>query len=513
MHTMSANFGTRAGWFIVLMSIFVSGTNAQQPDPTRAGIDELLSAQTRGSLTCLDIATAVLARIEAADARLRVFITVNPRLMEEAARLDAERLTGALRPLHCVPIAIKDNFNTADLPTTGGSVLLATVVPPHDSVAVARLRAAGALIVGKTNMDEFAVAGSTISSIRGQTLNPYDQTRFAAGSSGGSAVAVATGMATVALGTETVNSLRNAASSAGVVGIRPTRGTVSRTGVLPLSSTMDVVGAFGRSVSDAVTVLGVLTGRDPFDPWTTGVEPYPSLGSGRLEPAELSGKRIGVLRALFGTGPEHAPVNTVMADTLERLSRAGAEIIDIDDTSFDSARSSAGMNVNNYEFKPLFERYLAELGPAAPIRTVKEYVNAGRYPATMKDYLANAVAWAAPLECNDYFEKLGNIVREREKLLGYFASQRLDALAYPMQKRPPLRVTEATRPERNGIFASALGFPAIDVPAGMTPQDADAPVGLPIGLDLLGPPQSDAALAALAMAVERIVAGSSTPLR
>jgi amidase len=205
------------------MTLHVTGANALQPDPTHASIRELLFFQARGVLTCHDIAASVLARIDALDARLRVFITVNPRLLDDAQRLDAERERGALRPLHCIPVAVKDNFNTADLRTTGGSVLLAGVVPPRDSVVVTKLRAAGALIVGKTNLDELAVAGSTISSIRGQTLNPYDQTRFAAGSSGGSAVAVATGMATVAVGTETVNSTRNAASSAGVVGIRTSR--------------------------------------------------------------------------------------------------------------------------------------------------------------------------------------------------------------------------------------------------------------------------------------------------
>jgi len=156
------------------MSLHVTSAYAQRLDPTQASIRELLSSQARGELTCHDIAASVLARINALDARLRVFITVNPRLMDDAQRLDAERGNGALRSLHCIPVAVKDNFSTADLQTTGGSVLFANVVPPRDSAVVAKLRAAGALVVGKTNMDELAVAGSTISSIRGQTLNPYD---------------------------------------------------------------------------------------------------------------------------------------------------------------------------------------------------------------------------------------------------------------------------------------------------------------------------------------------------
>jgi amidase len=244
----------------------------QSMDLNSASVSEILAAQASGRLTCTAIANHVQARIAAVDLRLKAFITVNPKLVEQAKELEAKRQQGALGPLHCIPVAVKDNFNTKDLPTTGGSVLLSTVIPSEDSAAVAKLRAAGALIVGKTNLDELAVAGSTISSLGGQTLNPYDQSRFAAGSSGGSAVAVSTGMATLAIGTETVNSLRNAANSAGVVAIRPTHGLVSRAGVIPLSTTMDVVGGFGRSVAEASTLLSILVGRDPADPATSAVE-------------------------------------------------------------------------------------------------------------------------------------------------------------------------------------------------------------------------------------------------
>ena len=165
------NFRNLVVGSILAMSLHVTSAYAQRLDPTQASIRELLSSQARGELTCHDIAASVLARINALDARLRVFITINPRLMDDAQRLDAERGTGALRPLHCIPVAVKDNFNTADLQTTGGSVLLANVVPPRDSVVVAKLRAAGALIVGKTNMDELAVAG------RYDQLHPWPDTQ------------------------------------------------------------------------------------------------------------------------------------------------------------------------------------------------------------------------------------------------------------------------------------------------------------------------------------------------
>jgi amidase len=495
---------------IVFVSFAISPTSGQPMNLNSASVSELLAEQAAGRLTCTEIAQHVSARIAAINPRLNAFITVNPKLEEQAKALEEERRRGALRPLHCIPVAIKDNFNTKDLPTTGGSVLLAQVMPGEDSSAVARLRAAGALIVGKTNLDELAVAGSTISSLGGQTLNPYDQSRFAAGSSGGSAVAVATGMATLAVGTETVNSLRNAANSAGVVAIRPTHGVVSRAGVIPLSTTMDVVGGFGRTVADASTLLSVLVGRDFADPATTAVEGLASPIVTHPETANLAGKRIGVLRNLMGRGPEHQAVNAVFNAAIAKAKAAGIEIIEIEDQDFDSETSYASLNVSNYEFKPLFERYLAGLQDSS-IKTLRDYVAAGKYPKTMESFLANASKWKAPLESDKYFEILSNILAFRRKTQDLMRSERLDALAYPMQKRASLKLTDTPRPERNGIFASALGFPAVDLPAGFTPPEPGASIGVPVGIDLMGAPFQDASLISLAAGLERVLKASRPP--
>ncbi len=475
-----------------------------------ATVAQVLAAQNAGT-TCRTIATQIQARIAAVNGSLKAFITVNPRLLEDADRLDAMRTRGEIGALHCVPIAVKDNIGTTDMRTTGGSVVFAEMRPDRNATVVTRLLAASAIVVGKTNLDELAVAGSTISSLGGQTLNPYDVTRFAAGSSGGSAVAVSTGMAVAAIGTETVNSIRNAASSAGVVGIRSTRGFVSRDGVIPLSTTMDVVGTFGRSVADASAVLDAIIGRDPADLDTTATEMLPPGRLSPVQPSELRGKRIGVLRNLFGTGSEHQAVNAVVESALDRLRQAGVEIVEIADGSFDSEASARALNVNNYEFAPLFERYLAELGSAAPIKTIKEYAAVGKYPATMKGYIANALAWKAPLQQPAYFNALGDISATRVKLMHLMESKRLDALAYPMQKRPPLKLSDAPRPERNGIFASALGWPAIDIPAGFTPPTDSARIGLPIGLDLMTGPYRDRDLLSLAAAVEATLVGRRAP--
>jgi amidase len=495
---------------IVCVSLGIGPALGQSMDLNSASVSELLAEQAAGRLTCTEIAQHVSARIAAVNPLLKAFITVNPKLEEQAKALEEERKRGVLRPLHCIPVAIKDNFNTKDLPTTGGSVLLAKVTPSEDSAAVDKLRAAGALIVGKTNLDELAVAGSTISSLGGQTLNPYDQSRFAAGSSGGSAVAVVTGMATLATGTETVNSLRNAANSAGVVGIRPTHGLVSRAGVIPLSTTMDVVGGFGRTVADASALLSVLAGRDPVDPATSAVEGLASPIIAHPEKANLVGKRIGVLRNLMGRGPEHQAANAVFDAAIAKAKAAGIVIIEIEDPDFDSEKSYASLNVSNYEFKPLFERYLAGL-KGSPIKTLQDYVAPGKYPATMESFLSNATKWKAPLDSDKYFELMSNILSFRRKTQDLMRLERLDALAYPMQKRASLKLTETPRPERNGIFASALGFPAVDLPAGFTSPEATAPIGVPVGIDLMGMPFQDASLISLAAGLEQVLKAHRAP--
>ena len=205
-------------------------------------------------------------------------------------------------------------------------------------------------------------------------------------------------------------------------------------------------------------------------------------------------------------------MNTILGHAFTKLSAAGAEIIEIDDTEFNSDLSFKRLNVNNFEFRPLFERYLAELGSIAPVKTVKAYVEAGKYPEkTMGDYLANAVKWKAPLEMKEYHAALVYGYEFRAKVLKMMSDRRIDAFAYPAQKRPSLRLTEATRPERNGVFASALGFPAVDIPAGFTAATIDAPAGIPVGLDLMGAPFSDASLLGLAGAVEQILAARRMP--
>ncbi|GAB1576978.1 amidase [Bordetella petrii] len=510
MATAAKTLTTLSFAFIMSISTIES---ARATDLASASIEDVRRLLAAKQLSCLEIAQDALRRIQRLDHRLKAFIAVNPSLLDDARRLDAMREAGDVRPLHCVTVAVKDNIDVRGLATTGGSVLLRGNRPAQDATAVQRLRDAGALIIGKTNLDELAVAGSTISSLGQQTRNAYDLERFAAGSSGGSAVAVATGMAACALGTETVNSLRNAASSAGVVAVRSTHGVVSRHGSIPLSTTMDVVGPICRSVGDAIRILAVISGRDLRDPATVGSEGLErAIAPGTIHPADLRTVKLGVLANLFGEDAEHEAVNGVMAHALDTLRAAGVRTVDIADREFDSDQSSRRLNVSNYEFRPLFEAYLSGIGPIAGLATLQDYYAARRFPeSTMLKFLTNAVTWKDPLDMPEYLAALQYRQAMRAKLLALMDEHGLDALVYPAQKRPPLKTGDTPRPERNGIFASALGFPAIDLPAGYADGGGSAPVGLPIGMDLLGRPRQDARLLGLALAVERALGPRRAP--
>lgn len=469
-------------------------------------IQQILTAQKSGETSCVQIAKMSIAA-RRSHQELHAFISDNDQLLTQAIELDEKRKSGEMLTLHCVPFAIKDNIDVAGLPTTGGSVLLTKNYPKRDATVVERLRAKGALVVGKTNLDELAIAGSTISSLGGQTLNPFDKSRFAAGSSGGSAVAVATGMAVCALGTETVNSLRNAASSSGVVAMRTSHGLVSRDGAISVSPSMDVIGPMCKTVADVTAVLSVIVGRDYRDPETVGVESLREpITSETAGVDSLKGKRLGILTNLFGNAPEHQETNQVISAAVQKLKAAGVEFVEVSDPEFDTETMSSRLNVSNYEFRPQFEAYLAGRTSRNSVASVAQYAAAKKYPETMKGFMANAVAWRNPTSMPGYIESLRAADKLKEKISNLMTKEQLVALVYPAQKRPPILVQDKPRPERNGIFASALGLPAIDLNAGFTPPTASAPRGLPIGMDLLGEIYGDPELLRLAQAVEKSLA-------
>ncbi|MDR3467404.1 MAG: amidase family protein [Xanthobacteraceae bacterium] len=474
-------------------------------DFEQATIPEVQRALRAHRLTCRALVQACLDRIDAYDQRgpkLNAILTLNPRALDEADRRDdALRKRGAAGPLHCVPIVLKDNYDTADLPTTGGSRSLAGSRPGKDAFVVARLRAAGALVLAKTNMHEFALSGTTMSSLGGQTLNPYDLTRTPGGSSGGTGAALAAGFALAGTGSDTVNSIRSPASANALVGIRPTHGLVSLTGIMPVSSTQDAIGPLARHVVDVAAMLQVMAAADPADPQTLH-HPHGDYRAA-LDAGALKGRRIGVLRTLFGTRPEHAEVDAVMQRALAALGEAGAVLVDIDAPDLNAVKLIADNDVQKYEFRAVMDRYLATVANA-PLRTVDAIVASGNYDhPTLENFLKSATAFRDGLAEPDYRLRLERNVATRALLTKVMDDNRVEALVYPLQRRLVVPVTELNQADRNGILASVTGFPAITVPAGFSAPTPTAPLGVPVGMDILGRPWSEARLLAFAYAFEQ----------
>jgi amidase len=496
--------------------LFVSEVAAQGfaiEETTIAGIQQALQTKTT---TCRQIVQAYLDRIAAYDHKgpaLNSILTLNPKALAEADRLDTERATGAaMGQLHCAPLVLKDNYNTADLPTTGGSASLAGMQPLADAFVVAKLRKAGAIILGKSNMHEFALSGTTVSSLGGQTLDPYDLTRTPGGSSGGTGAAVAANLALAGTGSDTVNSIRSPASADDLVGIRPTKGLLSRAGIMPVSETQDAVGPIARTVADATRLLEVMAGYDQNDPstaWSVGNTPTSYVQF--LKPDGLRGARIGLLKTMFGNGPEHQEVNSVIAAAVGSLKSAGAEVVEIDAPALDANKLNADNDVQKYEFKTLMNAYLSTI-PKAPAKSLAEIIGSGKFhKPSLEKFLSSAEGFANGMEEPDYKERLLRNQRARQVLISVFADNKLDAVIYPLQKRLVVPLTELNQADRNGILASVTGFPAITVPAGFSAPTAAAPLGVPVGMDILGRPWSEGRLIELAYGFEQTIRARKPP--
>jgi Asp-tRNA(Asn)/Glu-tRNA(Gln) amidotransferase A subunit family amidase len=498
----------------LLITSEVGAQNFAIEETTIAGVQQAL--QTRAT-TCRQIVQAYLDRIAAYDHKGPAFnsiLTLNPKALSDADWLDAERANGAaMGPLYCAPLVLKDNYNTADLPTTGGSASLAGMQPPADAFVVGRLRKAGAIILSKSNMHEFALSGTTVSSLGGQTLDAYDPTRTPGGSSGGTGVAVAANLAIAGTGSDTVNSIRSPASANAVIGIRPTKGLLSRSGIMPVSETQDAIGLIARTVTDAARLLEVMAGYDQNDPstaWSVGNTPTGYVQF--LKPYGLRGARIGLLKTMMGNGHEHQEVNGVMAAAIAALKGGGAEVIEVDAPALDANKLNTDNDVQKYEFKALMNAYLSTI-PNAPAKSLAEIIASGKFhKPSLEKFLLSAEGFANGMEEPDYKERLLRNQRTRQALVSVFAEHRLDALVYPLQKRLVVPLTELNQADRNGILASVTGFPAITVPAGFSQPTATAPLGVPVGMDILGRPWSEGRLIELAYGFEQAVHARKPPI-
>ena len=362
-----------------------SGTLSLE-EATIRGIHDAFAS---GTLACVQLVEYYLRRVEAYDDQgpaLNAILTVNPRVLDTAREMDRFYAANGTdgRPLHCIPLIVKDNFDTADMPTTGASVALAQSVPPDDAFVVRRLREAGALILAKSNLNELARGGTTISSLGGQTRNPYDLSRTPGGSSGGTGAAIAAGFGVLGTGSDTGQSIRSPASAQSLVGIRASRGLVSRDGVIPLSFTQDEVGPIVRTVEDAARMLDVIAGYDPADPITAfSTGKIPASYTESLDPNGLEGARVGLVLDLVGQDAMiHEEVNAVVEDAIATMTEAGATVVRLRIPNFtDLTRDLA---LSGFEFKIAFNRYLASLSPGAPVGSLEEFIKRGEFHPSLR---------------------------------------------------------------------------------------------------------------------------------
>ena len=481
-------------------------------EATIAGIH---AAFASGTLTCRELVSGYLARIEAYDddgPALNAVLTVNPGALEIATGLDARYASSpaAVGPLHCVPVALKDNYDTADLPTTGGSVTLAESMPRDDAFVVQRLREAGALVLAKTNLTELARGGTTVSSLGGQTKNPYDLTRTPGGSSGGTGAAIAANFATIGTGSDTGQSIRSPASAGSLVGLRPTRGLVSRDGIIPLSTTQDAAGPITRTVEDTARMLDAMAGFDPNDPITAfSLGKIPESYTSSLNRDGLAGARIGVLVDFFGAAAVHAEVNALTEAAIEQMSALGATMVRMSIPDLDGL--TRGLGVSSFEAKIAFNAYLADLGAKAPVRSLEEFLERGAFHDSIRRGLETDQQVVDGLNDPEYLRRLGRRQSLRQAVMTAMADHDLDAILYPHQRRLVAPIGEPQL-ERNGVLSNGTGFPAITLPGGFSMPSASAPHGVPIGIELLGAAWSEPRLIELAFAFEQATTTRTPPV-
>jgi amidase len=515
---------TWAGGLARLIQIVLLGTliaaaspsTASPPDVTAATIEDLSRAMDKREVTSEQLVRDYLARIEAFDDRgpaINAVIALIPDAIATARSLDRERRAKGPRGLlHGIPVLVKDNIDVAGLPITVGSQLLEGNVAAHDAWVVRRLREAGAVIVAKVNLSEFAALGGSVlgapdhlvklgtvpngfSSAGGQTRNPHDPERSPHNSSGGTGAAIAAAFAQVGLGTDTGGSIRGPASWNGIVGLKPTMGLVGRSGIAPLALSLDAVGPMARSVYDVAVTLGALTGVDPADPSTqastslTGTDYTQHLKRGALR-----GARIGVARDFGGVDPG---TDAVYEAAVVRLRELGAEVIDPIRLPRYALEGRRGLYIElgATEFKAQITDWLKATGPGYP-KSFDDLVSRANDPATGYRSPEKAVGFkftqSIALDPADplYRAMVGpGLASIRAAVEAAFEQYRVDVIVYPTQSRPASLINDpAPSPSSPTSLANLSGFPDLAVPAGMTPD------GLPVTVSFLGRPFSEGAL-------------------
>ncbi len=508
---------------------------AAQLDINTATIADLQAAYAKG-LTSEKVTQAYLARIAAYDKQgpnINAVITLNPQALAQAKSLDAERAAGKVRgPFHGVPILLKDNIDTFDLPTTGGSQLLEGSIAPDDAFIAKKLRDGGAIILAKVNLSEWAGGGGSVtgatdpavivkgrvpngfSSSGGQTRNPHDLTRGPAGSSGGTGAGIAAGFGQFGIGTDTGGSVRGPSSVNGIAGLKPTIGLLSRDGIIPLALSFDTAGPMARSVYDVALSLNVMTGVDKADAATTPskshlVKDYTAT----LKPGALKGARIGVARDFFG---QDAEVDRVMEESVATLKKLGAEVIDPVPLPgyFLQSRAPLLWYVMGAEFKSQITDYLKTTKPRYP-KSFDELVRVSNDPATK--YRSPEKAFGLTYQAANVAEvtdpvfvaaRDNGLPLMRSTIDGVLKKHKLDALVYPTNSVPAqliLLPPGYVAPASPSGMANLTGYPDLIVPAGMTRD------GLPVTISFFGTAWSEPKLLGYGFAFEQAVKARVLP--
>jgi len=485
-------------------------------DLTRLSASALAEKLSAGEVSSVEATRAHLDRIEAVDADVHAFLHVaGEKALATAAGIDRRRSAGeALGPLAGVPVAIKDVLATDDMPSTSGSKILEGWLPPYDATVVRKLRDAGLVPLGKTNMDEFAMGSSTEHSAYGPTRNPWDLERIPGGSGGGSAAAVAAFEAPLALGSDTGGSIRQPAAVTGSVGVKPTYGGVSRYGAIALASSLDQVGPVSRSVLDAGLLHDVIAGHDPFDS-TSLSDVWPSMADAAragLAEGALRGVRVGVIRELSGEGFQ-AGVSQRFAEALALLEGAGADVVEVSAPSFDYAVAAyylilpaeASSNLARFDSVRFGLRVNPEEGPVTVERVMSATRDAGFGPEVKRRIILGTYA----LSAGYYDAYYGSAQKVRTLIQRDFAAafEKVDVLVSPSAPTTAFRFGEKLADpmamylnDVTTIPANLAGVPGMGLPIGLAPED-----GLPVGIQLMAPARSDARLYTIGAALERLL--------
>ncbi|MFN7977521.1 MAG: amidase family protein [Vicinamibacterales bacterium] len=509
---------------LTALVVLLAPLRAQTPPPFRveeATIAEIHAAFRDGRLTCRGLVERYLRRIEAYDKNgpaINALVTLNPRALAEADALDQRyKAGGPTGPLHCVPMIVKDNFETAGMQSSNGSLTFEGYVPAADAFQVARIKAAGAIVLAKSNLAEWAFTpNETLSSILpGYTKNPYALDRVTAGSSGGTAASIAASFGTIGLGSDTGNSIRGPSSHQALVGIRSTMGLTSRAGVFPLNLLADIAGPMGRTVTDVATVFQVIVGEDPNDAVTQAARArtIPNYSAGLSRDA-LRGKRIGVLHQAYERDGTDAEVLQVFAKAIDDLKLAGATVIDPATVEgLDAIRRPPGISCQAFKYD--LNQFLAARKGRVPVDDLTAVVKGGKFHPTVRRQLEQTEQGPANgPETADCVAERAYRDQVRAAVLKTMDALKLDAFVYPTWSNPPRLIGDLNTPggDNSQFFSPTTGWPAIQVPMGYTRGV------LPAGITFFGRAWAEADLLGMAYAYEqhthhRRPPASTPPLR